>query len=376
MKLGNYIEKISNKNSDNLYSHLLGINKFKEFIPSVANTIGTDLSRYKVLYKGYFACNPMHVGRDKVLPVCLYDDDKPSIISPAYMLFNIKNKLEVNPKFLMLWLKGKNIDNYLWFKTDSSVRGSIGWDDLYNIPFNPPALYIQNKIVEQYNHIENVIESNKTIINNISEQIKLIYLIYIPLFEKNGKIDKVENIFDISIGGTPDREDLDAFSNNIEDLPWISIADMKDKVYLYETKEKLTRHAIENYRVKTIKKGTVVMSFKLSVGRVGILTSDMATNEAIAHFNTSESNLKYYTYCYLKYYDFNKLGSTSSIATAYNSTIIKNMPFVIPSNEDLSKFNKLIDPFFELISGLEKENLSLEKLENVLLLKIDKEMMQ
>ena len=100
----------------------------------------------------------------------------------------------------------------------------------------------------------------------------------------------------------------------------------------------------------------------------------MATNEAIAHFNTKEKKYNFYTFCYLKYFDFNKLGSTSSIATAYNSTIIKNMPFLIPSDDDLEKFNKFVTPFFELISSIEKENITLEKLKKTYLLKITREM--
>ncbi len=375
MKLGNFIEKVSEKNTDNLYSNLLGINKYKEFISSVANIVGTDLSKYKLLRKNYFACNPMHVGRDKVLPICLYQDDEPSIISPAYMLFKVKSEQHLNPNYLMLWFRRKDLDHYLWFKTDSSVRGSIGWEDLCNIEFNPPSIEIQNKTVEQYTQILSVIESNVRMINNISEQIKNIFLKFVPLFGKNGTVDKVKNIFDISIGGTPDREDYNAFSENELDLPWVSIADMKDKIHLYDTREKLTNYAQENYRVKKISKDTVIMSFKLSVGRVGILKTDMATNEAIAHFNTSNKEYKYYTYCYLKYFDFNKLGSTSSIATAYNSTIIKNMPFLIPTQEDLEKFNNKIETFFELISSLERENMILENLKRIFLLKITKEMM-
>ena len=96
--LGNHIRLIDNRNKDLVTEQVLGINIDKFFMPSVANVIGTDLSKYKLIQKGNFACNPMHVGRDERLPVALYKDDEPAIVSPAYFMFEIKDTITKRTK--------------------------------------------------------------------------------------------------------------------------------------------------------------------------------------------------------------------------------------------------------------------------------------
>ncbi len=117
---------------------LLGISIDKEFMPSVANVIGTDLSRYKLISKGLFACNPMHVGRDERLPIALYQKDSPAIVSPAYFMFEIIDRDILNEEYLMMWFRRPEFDRECWFMTDGSVRGGITWDDLCRI--KAPAL--------------------------------------------------------------------------------------------------------------------------------------------------------------------------------------------------------------------------------------------
>ena len=87
--LGNHIRLIDTRNRESITDRVLGINIDKFFMPSVANVIGTDLSKYKLITKGKFACNPMHVGRDERLPVALYAEEEPAIVSPAYFMFEV-----------------------------------------------------------------------------------------------------------------------------------------------------------------------------------------------------------------------------------------------------------------------------------------------
>ena len=94
-------------------------------MPSVANTTGTDLSKYKVVSKGQFAYNPMHVGRDEVLPISLLMDNEPIIVSPAYVVFEIIDTQELDSEYLMMWCRRPEFDRNVWFTTDSSVRGGF-----------------------------------------------------------------------------------------------------------------------------------------------------------------------------------------------------------------------------------------------------------
>ena len=100
--LGNHIRTIDTRNTELVSDKVLGINIDKFFMPSVANVIGTDLSKYKLITKGKFACNPMHVGRDERLPVALFAEDTPAIVSPAYFMFEIKDESKLDPEYLMM----------------------------------------------------------------------------------------------------------------------------------------------------------------------------------------------------------------------------------------------------------------------------------
>jgi len=137
--LGKHIRLVDYRNSEEVTSTVLGISIDKEFMPSVANVIGTDLSRYKLISKGLFACNPMHVGRDERLPIALYEEDNAAVVSPAYFMFEIIDRDVLNEEYLMMWFRRPEFDRECWFMTDGSVRGGITWDDLCRIKLPVPS---------------------------------------------------------------------------------------------------------------------------------------------------------------------------------------------------------------------------------------------
>ena len=138
-------------------------------MPSVANVIGTDLSKYKIITKGKFACNPMHVGRDKRLPVALYTENTPAIVSPAYFMFEIINSTILNEDYLMLWFHRPEFDRLCWLRTDGSVRGGITWDDLCKMEIPVPPMEEQMKIVYSYKTITDRIALKKKINDNLAD---------------------------------------------------------------------------------------------------------------------------------------------------------------------------------------------------------------
>ena len=151
--LSKHIQLVDYRNSGEVTSTVLGISIDKEFMPSVANVIGTDLSRYKLISKGLFACNPMHVGRDERLPIALYEKDIPAIVSPAYFMFEIIDRDVLNEEYLMMWFRRPEFDRECWFMTDGSVRGGITWDYLCRIKLPVPSYERQCEIVESYRAI-------------------------------------------------------------------------------------------------------------------------------------------------------------------------------------------------------------------------------
>lgn len=176
--LGKHIQLVDYRNSEEVTSTVLGISIDKEFMPSVANVIGTDLSRYKLISKGLFACNPMHVGRDERLPIALYEKDSPAIVSPAYFMFEIIDRDVLNEEYLMMWLRRPEFDRECWFMTDGSVRGGISWDDLCRIKLPVPSYARQCEIVRSYRAITDRIALKRAENDNLDSTMQAIYKNY------------------------------------------------------------------------------------------------------------------------------------------------------------------------------------------------------
>ncbi len=162
------------------------------------------------------------------------------------------------------------------------------------------------------------------------------------------RVGKLDEISDITIGRTPPRMEERWFSTDPKDKKWISIRDMGNcGMYINQTAEYLTQEAIERFNIPVIPSNTVVVSFKLTVGRIAITADEMLSNEAIAHIKLIDPTVTTeYVYCALKKFDFASLASTSSIATAVNSKSIKEIPILIPSNQSVTGFTKVVGPIF------------------------------
>jgi type I restriction enzyme S subunit len=180
------------------------------------------------------------------------------------------------------------------------------------------------------------------------------------------------DLFDIKIGRTPPRKESQHFTTSNNGIPWMSIRDLGVcGTFISETAECLTRSAAIQFRVPKIEKGTVVLSFKLTVGRVAIADRDMLSNEAIAQLgHKSESPSTWFAYCWLKQYDFSVLGSTSSIATAVNSASVRSIRIIWPDMNIHNAFTRLAQDFFELIRLRESEERTLAETRDYLLPKL------
>ncbi|MEY8717416.1 restriction endonuclease subunit S, partial [Francisella philomiragia] len=189
-KLGSYIRQVNIKNTDGKVDMLIGVNLEKKFIPSVANIVGTDLTKYKVIKKGQFGCKLMSVGRDGKLPISLMKDYEKAIISSAYYVFEVKNENELLSDYLMMWLSRSENDRYLWFKSGADVRGSISWNDFCSIEINIPSIEKQREIVAEYYAITNRIKLNEQLNQKLEETAQAIYKEWFVDFEfpdENGK---------------------------------------------------------------------------------------------------------------------------------------------------------------------------------------------
>lgn len=290
------------------------------------------------------------------------------IVSTGFTVISCKDS--VNPYYIYNYLTQKDITLRLHSIAENSTSAypSIKPSDLEDVEIKLPKLEIQNKIAKLLTDIDKKIRVNNEINNNLYD---LINTIYKDRFSDVTVFKKADEFANVTIGKTPPRSKHECFTNNKSDVKWISISDLgKCGIYIYDTNEKLTEEAVQKYNVKVVPANTILLSFKLTVGRTAITTCDITTNEAIAHFNLNDKDYMYYLYSYLNNYDYSKLGSTSSIATAVNSKIIKAMSIGYPEKGRIIEYNNIVKPIFEKIKINEQQNIVLSDLRDTLLPKL------
>lgn len=243
-RLGDYIREVDVRNEDLSVTKLYGVNLSKEFMPSVANTIGTDMSKYKIVSYNQFGCKLMSVERDRKMPVSLMKDKEPAILSSAYYVFEVVDESILLPDFLFLQIKSSEFDRRLWFGTGGDVRGGATWEGLCEMPIIVPTLVEQQRIVNQYFAIKNRISINKQTIENLECAAMAIYRkMFIDGIDRTNlpqgwKLATLDEIASISAGG--DRPELvsDKYSSETP-IPIYSNGIENDGLYGFTDKAKI-----------------------------------------------------------------------------------------------------------------------------------------
>lgn len=168
VKLGDYIEQRDERNTENKNYPVVGINRDKEFIPTVANMDEIDTRKYKMTRKGMFVFSGMQTGRDECIRIGLYEQKEPSIISPAYTTFVIKDINKLLPEFLFMYFKRPEMDRYGWFISDSSVRANLDWERFINIEIPLPSIEEQKQIVAVWKGLKEIKEQNEKLVSMLS----------------------------------------------------------------------------------------------------------------------------------------------------------------------------------------------------------------
>lgn len=254
----------------------------------------------------------------------------------------------------------------------SSGRQRVQQSVLDDLVLNVPSIEEQKKISSVLCALDQKIALNNEINDNLQQQVMALYRkMFIESTNAARRECRADEYFDISIGKTPPRKEPQWFSENSADRVWVSISDMGScGLFIANSSEYLTHEAVEKFNVKVVPDNTVLLSFKLTVGRIAITDGEMTTNEAIAHFKTNKPEVNEYLFCYLKDFNYQTMGSTSSIATAVNSKIIKGMPFVVPTDGELEAFHGFAGPVFAMIKSNQRENSRLAALRDTLLPKL------
>ena len=280
----------------------------------------------------------------------------------------VQGNEQCDTRFLCYLINSMDLSGYV----TGSAQPKLSQANLNAVTLSLPTLAEQKRIVEYLYMLDQKIDVNRQINDNLEQQAMALYR---QMFVENNndarRECRADEYFDISIGKTPPRKEAQWFSMNPTDCIWVSISDMgRCGMYIADSSEYLTHESVDKFNIKVVPDNTVLLSFKLTVGRVAITDGAMVTNEAIAHFKTDKPEINEYLYCYLKDFNYQTMGTTSSIATAVNSKIIKAMPFVIPTDADLVSFHSATAPMFEMIKTRQRENTRLAELRDSLLPKL------
>lgn len=353
-----------------------GIVKFFSDTASIDCKMHDDFSKYLV-FKGdvLFALTGDPVNKPNPLSwvgrVAIYLHEEPALLNQRVCKL-LPNK-GVNAKYIYYYFRQfENFYDLAAKATGSASQANISTKLIESVDIDLPERIIQDKIVEWLDSISDKIEINEKINDNLQQQVMALYRqMFIENTNAARRECRADEYFDISIGKTPPRKEPQWFSENSADHVWISISDMGScGLFIANSSEYLTHEAVEKFNVKVVPDNTVLLSFKLTVGRIAITDGAMATNEAIAHFKTNKPEINEYLFCYLKDFNYQTMGSTSSIATAVNSKIIKGMPFVVPTDGELEAFHGFAGPIFAMIKSNQRENNRLATLRDMLLPKL------
>lgn len=380
--LGNHIRLIDTRNRESITDRVLGINIDKFFMPSVANVIGTDLSKYKLITKGKFACNPMHVGRDERLPVALYDEEEPAIVSPAYFMFEVVDNSILNEDYLMMWFRRPEFDRICWLHTDGSVRGGITWDDICRLELPIPPIEKQLEIVNSYKAITERIALKKKINDNLEETAQSLFQEQFAAFYNGNELPDGYSIATLdslcSIKGgkrlPADGELLDTPTAH----PYIRVRDLGSNRYVCLTNQfqyidEETHSAISRYIVNT---NDIVISIVGTIGLIGKIHTSLNNANLtencvkLANIHTVTPDYLYYTLCYkkqIKEIELLTVGAVQSKLPMYN---IQSMKILVPPAEVIEDFQHKFDIFNEQIEANTIEIQRLYELQSVLLAKL------
>ena len=173
-KLGPYIREVVERNSDLQVEPLLGVSVSKVFIPSIANTIGTDMSRYKIVRENQFAYGPVTSRNSDKVSIALLGEPE-CIISTSYTVFEIIDEEILRPEYLMMWFRRTEFDRYARFKSHGSVRELFGWDEMCDVELPIPSVEKQREITEEYQTVVDRIQLNERLNEKLEEAAQAIY---------------------------------------------------------------------------------------------------------------------------------------------------------------------------------------------------------
>lgn len=376
-RLGDYIREVDVRNRDLEVKELLGVSISKEFIPSIANTIGTDMSSYKVVEPLQFAYGPVTSRNGDKVSIALYTGKGKIIISQAYTVFEVKNQDELLPEYLMMWFRRPEFDRYARFKSHGSAREIFSWEEMCDVFLPIPPIEQQRKIVAEYEAVSRRIRLNEQMIARLEETAQALYhKMFVDGIDKENlpegwRMGRLEEIGEIVGGATPLTDNSDYWCDN--GISWLSPADLSKQATKFISKgaKDITIKGYKSCSTKILPKGSVLFSSRAPIGLMAITTTDLCTNQGFKSIVPNQDiGCEYVYYCLLSLRDRIAIENEGSTFSEVSGHAMKEYPILIPKKNAISDFSRLIRFIFNQQQTKEKENKLLIELQSLLLVKI------
>lgn len=368
MKIGEIIKTIDVRNSSLEDLQLLGLSMEKKFINSVANTIGTDMSKYKILCKNQFATNFIHVGRDGKVPIALYQGEK-ALVSSAYETFEVKDTSKILPEYLFLWFKRSEFDREATFYASAGIRGGFDWEDFINMEISVPSIEEQRRIVAEYQTVERRIKNNEALIQKLEETAQAIYHhTFVEGIDENNLPEgwKKESLYEVAtfLNGQPCQkfEDEDGW------LPVLKIRELSQG-----NTDRISNRVNDTFPSEyVIKQGDLIFSWSATLLVRFWEGGDCALNQHLFKVSSSKYPL-WFIYLWIQQYIsiWNKIISAKATSMGHiKKEDLQNAIIIVPSIHIMNKLNNQMQTLFNQTTLLSRELIHLRKLQSLLTSKL------
>ncbi len=402
-KLGEYIQPISIRNSKLEIDNLIGLSIEKKFIPSISNTIGTDMSSYRILKPDQFAYCAVTSRNGEKITVAHYQEEETAIISQAYDIFELVDKHKLLPEYLMMWFRRPEFDRYARFISHGSVREMFTWEDMCEVMLPIPSIEKQREIVAEYNTIQNRIQLNTQLIQKLEETAQAIYREWFVEFEfpdENGNpyksnggemvwneelekeipkgwemscLDKVVNQFISKRGKSKSLMDLQPFSNEYR-FPVISAMNISSgKIVKYDTIPFVNHEDYSDWMNPKLDVDDVLMTSEAPLGETYYLAinSELALSQRLFALRTIKEKVSgWFLYLWLNTpFAKQDLEGRSSGTTVFGIKLseLKKIGILIPKRAVEVEFSHNTKSISKLIEIKNQENQKLTELKDLLL---------
>ncbi|MEQ2798412.1 restriction endonuclease subunit S [Roseburia intestinalis] len=366
--LGDFIRQVDVRNTDGKEENLLGVSVQKMFIPSIANTVGTDFTKYKVVKRGQFTYIPDTSRRGDKIGIALLTDYDEGLVSNIYTVFEVKDENELLPEYLMLWFSRPEFDRYARFKSHGSVREIMDWDEMCKVKLPVPSIEKQRSIVKAYNTITDRIELKRKINDNLEATIqaafdKAFHDAGVSLPETIIKQNKVPQGWTDATVGDFASVQTGPFGSQLHNedyvesgTPIITVEHMDGKYIAHRNLPLVSQNDVDRLRKYDLHTGDIVFSRVGSVDRAvmvsqhedGWLFSGRCLRVRPYDPNTGSYFLWWFNQPVIR-----QLVTASAVGAtmpSINTSILNSIRIVFPQKDIVTQFCKMADGLIEIIA--------------------------